>query len=74
MGSEGEARGAAGNINEPSADELVPLGPEELFLAQQSSPVFDPMWNTGPNPATPQRDANAPPPTQPDSKALRVDT
>ena len=43
MGSESEPRDAAGYLSkEPSDDELLPLGPEEVLLAQQSFPVLGP--------------------------------
>ena len=42
-------------------------------MAQQSFPVLDLDWETCPNPSAPKRDVQAPPPTEPDSKAPRVD-
>ena len=74
MGPDSEPRNAAGNLtNKPSDDELPPVAPEELLLAQQTSSVLGPRWYAIPNPAAPKRDAKAPPPTQPDAKAPRVD-
>ena len=74
MGSGGEPRDAEGNrITESPDGELSPLALEELLLPQQTSPVSYPKWYTVPNPAAPKHDAKAPPPTQPDWKASRVD-
>ena len=74
MGSEGEPRVAEGNrINESPDDESSPLVSEESLLPQQPSRVSDPKWYTVPNPSTPKRDAEAPPPTHPDWKASQVD-
>ena len=74
MGPKSAQQDAAGNIiNDPSADELLPLVPQELLLPRRPFPVSGPKWYTVPNPAAPKRDAEAPPLTQPGSKVPRAD-
>ena len=64
MDPESAPQDAVGNIvNEQSDDELLPLVPEELLPPKRPCPVLGPEWDTIPNPTTPRRDAEAPPPT-----------
>ena len=75
MGSDILPQDEEGNIaNEPPDDELSPLVPEELLLPQRPFPVMGPTWKTFPNPTTPKRDPQSPPPTDPDSEAPRADS
>ena len=56
MGSESVPRDPAGRIiNDPSDDELPPIIPDEILLAQESFKTLGPTWNTTLNPNTPQR-------------------
>ena len=60
MGSESVSRDLMGDIiNDPSDDELPPIIPDEILLAQESCPALDPEWDTTPNPNTPERQAPA---------------
>ena len=74
MGAESAPKDAAGNlVNEPSDDELLPLVPAELLLPQRPSLKLGPKWSSFPNPITSERDAKAPPPTEPGPEVPRVD-
>ena len=69
-----EPRDDEGDINNDfSYDELPPNEPDDLLVAQDSSPALDPTWNVSRNPSTPpKRPAPSFPDVAPDRKSPRV--
>ena len=65
---------AEGNvITEPSDDEMLPPVSEERLLSQTPLPVLGPAWNAFGNPTAPEREPQCAPPTEPDSKVVRME-
>ena len=75
VGSESEPRDPMGHIiSDPLGDELPPMIPAEILLAQESFPALGPKWSATPNPNTPKRQAPDSSTVAPAPKAPRVET